>query len=179
VTMMHLGEPSEHPPMEAVHKALVQNDGLPEASFIACSMPSRHVVVSVVQTGLLELRTAYVAPAWAAALACIRTNMPAPRSVTPSIKAKNIGVKMAVSTATPPSEFRRSCRIIFVHRLLIEEGGAPGGNGRGGSPDPITGQAAIIEQRRATDIDVTRNDPHAAKNWPIASLGKRLFGQIN
>ena len=104
--MMHLGEPSAHSPMEAVHTALLQNDELPEASFIACSMPARHVEVSVVQTGVLELRTAYVAPAWAAALACIRTNMPAPRSVMPSIITKKIGVKMAVSTATLPSEFR-------------------------------------------------------------------------
>jgi hypothetical protein len=104
--MMHLGEPSAHSPMEAVHTALLQNDELPEASFIACWMPARHVEVSVVQTGVLELRTAYVAPVWAAALACIRTNMPAPRSVMLSIITKKIGVKMAVSTATLPSEFR-------------------------------------------------------------------------
>jgi hypothetical protein len=44
--------------MEAVHTALVQNDELPEASFIACWMPPRHVEVSVGQTGVLELRTA-------------------------------------------------------------------------------------------------------------------------
>src|ERR1700739_2717795 len=127
--MMHLGEPSAHSPMEAVHTALVQNDGLPEASFIACWMPSRHVEVSVVQTGVLELRTAYVAPAWTVALACIHTNIPAPRSVMPSIMTKKIGVKMAVSTATLPSEFRRSCLIILVHRLLIEKRGAPGDSG--------------------------------------------------
>src|SRR6266436_7072719 len=149
--MMHFGEPSAHTPMEAAHTVPVQNDGLPEASFIACSMPSRHVEVSVVQTGLLELITAYVAPACAAASTCIRTNMPAPRSVMPSIKAKNIGVKMAVSTATLPSEFRRSSLIILVHRLLIEKRGAPGGHGRSGSPDTVTGQATIVEQRCATD----------------------------
>jgi hypothetical protein len=56
--MMHLVELSAHPAMEAVHAALVQNEGFPEASFITCWMPARHVEVSVVQTGVLELRTA-------------------------------------------------------------------------------------------------------------------------
>src|SRR4029453_14283815 len=108
-------------------------------SFIACSMPPRHVEVSVTQTGVLELRTAYVAPAWAAALACIRTNIPTPRSVMPSIITKKIGVKMAVSTATLPPEFRRSCLIILVHRLLIEKRGAPGGDSRCRATDPVAG----------------------------------------
>src|SRR6266446_4808707 len=177
--MMHLGEPSAHPPMVGVHTALVQNDGLPEASFIACLMPLRHVGVSVVQTGLLELRTAYVAPAWTAALTCIRTNMPVPRSVVPSIITKKIGVKMAVSTATLPLEFRRSCLIIVVHRLLIEEGAAPGSDSCSRATDPVTGQATVVEQWCATNIEVFGNDPHAAQNRPIAALGERLLGQIN
>jgi len=53
--MMHLGEPSAHSPIDAVHVAVLQNDKLPEASFIACWMPSRHVEVSVEQTGVVEL----------------------------------------------------------------------------------------------------------------------------
>jgi hypothetical protein len=55
---MHLGEPSAQTPIEAAHKALVQNDGLPEESFIACWMAPRHVEVKFEQTGVLELRTA-------------------------------------------------------------------------------------------------------------------------
>ena len=86
---------------------------------------------------------------------------------------------MAISTATLPSEFRRSCLIIVVHRFLIEKRCAPGGDSRSRATNPITGQATVREQRCATDIDVFRNDPHAAQNRPIASLGERLLGQVN
>jgi len=112
---MHLGEPSAHDVIKAVHPEPVQNDEFPVASFIAVLMPLRQAVVSDTHTEP-ELMTAYAAPACAAALTVIRTNIPDPRSVTPSVKVKKIGAKMAASTAAVAvvhPKRRRSTRIIF------------------------------------------------------------------
>jgi hypothetical protein len=99
--------------MEARHTVPVQNDELLAASFIAVLIPLRHAPVSEVQVEFV-LMTANAAPACEAALAVILTNIPAPRSVTPSIITKNNGAKIAVSTAAVPLGFRRNCLSIFV-----------------------------------------------------------------
>src|SRR5437762_12002942 len=98
-TTIHVVDASAaHGPIEAVHVLAVQNEGLPVASFIAALTLVRHAVAHL-------LTMAYAAPACVPALTCMRTNIPVPRSVIPSVMSKKIGAKMAASTIAVPSRF--------------------------------------------------------------------------
>jgi hypothetical protein len=94
----------------------VQKEVFPVAWFIAVWIPVRQLDVRDVQVPA-ELITAYVAPAWAAALADMRANIPVPRSVAPSVRIRKNGKEIAASIAAVPSKLPnkwRKMRIMII-----------------------------------------------------------------